>query len=714
MADDQLTEALRQALQSGDVELQQAIIAMMDKPEDRGALNAIRHGLQQGATFGFADEASAAARAGILDPIAGAISEIIPGGMDWETHMGDSTLGERYRMYRDDERDQIAAGREHHGKKMLAAEFVPGLAQAGVGLLGRGAAQMGLREGLDQLAQRTLGQNMRSGALAGLGYGAVGGLGYSEADNVPDMLLDVGIGAGMGAGIGGLTPAAFSGAQRLYQSTLGRFTRQGQDPTQGAVDAATIRAQRELDEALIRDRLTPEELVRRYGDDPDAMLMDLGPHVRQLAKLTARQVGEGGERIVQNVTRRQQQTPQRIAPGTRDFIRRAFRDEDAYIPENFARHERQIMERGKQMADEQGLWELAYRADYQRPRALQNFLRRNQDGVIVNDDARAAYNAARRNLQKRIDVGEVDPNDPAMLARFDEQVLRSLKGNIKLAEIPTSVNARVSDDIRLDLKEHRQLLDAFADAMPEEWSKARQLWAGTMENREAYELGELVMTTKIDDLALLMDEMSTSEIDNFLVGALRKIEHELSRKGDTTDILRTLRSTEHGRRVMRMLAGDERVFQDFLDQALLEQNYLTTFRKVTGGSDTFENIMGQAGTAEAATLGGEVGTLLGIGAQNNSRLLRGVAGIPLIGRSLGRRLGETLSRRDELKRNALADMLLSRDPNQLQRLLQRPPMPGAPLGTAAGVAAASQAPGTISSDMVMDYAQQQLQGLLGD
>ena len=141
---EKVERALAQAIDSGDKALANEYADLLEalgrqqigrkNTKDYGALNALRHGLQQGATFGFADEISAAARAG-LDKLFGG-----------EKYGGD--FGDLYRMYRDDERAQIEGGREHHGKKMFAAEFVPGLLQGGAGI-GRATGKATAREALE-------------------------------------------------------------------------------------------------------------------------------------------------------------------------------------------------------------------------------------------------------------------------------------------------------------------------------------------------------------------------------------------------------------------------------------------------------------------------------------------------------------------------------------------------------------------------------------
>ena len=680
---DAVRNALQQAINDGDSEKANQYADLLERMqsfgpaplEDRGLGEAVRHGLQQGATFGFADEASAAARA-LLDPLMDRLT-----GVPEEFRNGDQSFMERYQMYRDDERQQIAAGREHHGGAMLAAEFVPGVLQAGAGLLGRGA-QVGGRAALDQLAQRTLGQNIRQGARAGAGYGALAGAGYGEGETMGERAMDIGLGAGMGAGMGAGFPILGSGIKRTYQGIASRL---GSDRQ---TEAARRRAHTDLMIAMEQDRVDPQQIARRLAQDDSMMVLDAGPNIQALGKQIVRMPGEGGAQLKQIVRQRQRQAQQRVQPELRRFMTEA--GEDVSRPDNFARAERSIMDRARQQADDEGLWDMAYRDDYNAPRSMLNFLKRNDKGQIIDPDARGAYNIAIKNLKKRVNSGEITMAQATQPARVHDAVLRALKSRIRLQRNPMSRYARTTEETTLANNQYRKLLKDYADEAPDEWVRARELWGGEAANLEAFEAGKRVLSGHVDDISYGLERMSQSERDHYLVGALRTIEQTLKRKGDTTDIMRQLRDTEAGRELMRALAGSEKNFRQFLRVAEREVDFLDTFRNLTRGSDTFENLA----TGQAQALGGEVGTVAGIVAQQSGIFGR-LAGIPMLGRGLGRRLAGGIARRDEARRNQLAEFLKSRDPEQFLAMMERPAMPSATPSAITGVAGATQLPGLL-------------------
>lgn len=679
-------QALAAAIEAGDKELAneyadllEALVAQPQGAQDFGAMNAVRQGLQQGATFGFSDEISAAARAGMDKLYAGVTGD--------DTWTGDQSFGDLYEMYRDSEREQLAGGREHHGGKMFAAELLPSLVQGGAGLtkIAGGAGAGGIRAGLDAAGEATLKQLMGRSAGVGAGYGAVAGLGYGEGEGVGGMAADTATGAAMGGALGGLLPAAGAGIRRGYQGAKRRLA------LGTAEESAQAAAYRDIVNAMKDDGIDPATIARRMADDPhgQAMLLDMGPHLTRAAAIIKRQPGEGGRRIAENVTRRQEATPQRLRESIRGFTEEAG-GEGWKAPENFARAERAIMDRARNQARDEDLWSLAYRDDYVAPRSMLNFLARNSKGKIKDPDARAAYNSAIRNLKKRVRGGELTIEEASMPARVHDQVLRALKSRIQLQRNPTSRIARTSEETTVAVREHKRLLGDYAKNAPDEWKRARALWAGEAANEEAYQAGRRVFLDHADEISLRLDDMAQSERDHYLIGALREIERRLGSKGDTTDILRQLRGTQNGRDLMRELAGSESNFRKFMDNAARELNYLQSFKRVTQGSDTFENLMG-----DALAKGGERGNLAGIVAQQNVGFLRGIAGIPMMARGLGRRGAAWMARHDETKRNKMADMLLSRNPDQFLDLMQKPQWANPNLLTTAGLAGATQLPGLL-------------------
>tara|TARA_R110002020_G_C16289201_1_gene772296 strand:- start:53 stop:2029 length:1977 start_codon:yes stop_codon:yes gene_type:complete len=119
--------------------------------------------LGQGAAMGFGEEIEAGIRAPFSD--------------------------QSYTDIRDDIRGGISRYREGYPVDSLALEAIGGLAVPGVGTAG-----------LVGKAPNLVGQLMRTFGV-GVGMGALGGAGYSEADTTAGMLLDTSVGAGIGGGL---------------------------------------------------------------------------------------------------------------------------------------------------------------------------------------------------------------------------------------------------------------------------------------------------------------------------------------------------------------------------------------------------------------------------------------------------------------------------------------------------------------------------------
>lgn len=689
---------------AGDTEAARELKALYDQvmaqqqgPKDRGLGNAIRHGLQQGATFGFADEASAAARAGILDPVAGALAEIIPGGTDWETHMGDSTYGDRYRMYRGSERDEIAGGRKHHGGAMLAAEFVPGLLAGGAGALKSAGAVApttlkgllipkgtisAMRQGLEEAGTKTLRETVGRAMLTGAGYGGLAGAGYSEADTLGGVGKDALIGAGFGAGLGGVMPVAGSGVKRGFQNVGRRFG------VSGAQEAAKSAARRQILKDLKREGLTPDEAATVIARlDPEGTsgvtLADIGREQGDLLKsvdFIVQQPGAGGIRMAEAYANRQIDAINRMRPALREGIEQSpLTSKGLKIPKQYSQIEDAIISQSKKLSDP--LWDKAYPANVKLTPWLRQHLRGrvNKKGDFVYADKRiqAASKRADEMIANRISHNEIAPDDPTMGARYLDEIQRALRDKASASGAKARGSQASSRRVF-----HSDFVKQMKKVMPKEWKTARKIWAGRKANEEALEAGEKIFSGHIGKHETKLGKMKMSERDYYLVGALRAIEDRIMRKPDTGDLLRELRATARGNEVLKLLFGGEKGFLRVMNDTIkLEERLARTYRATKTGSAT------QGRFAKGQDLAEAGGTIAG--------LMLNIPGLPWLTRKLGGRAAQAFQRADEMKRDSMANLLLTRNPSQLTERLAKPPMPNAPLQQTFGLATATQLPGLL-------------------
>jgi len=694
---EQLMEAKRRADEAGDTEAVQKIDLAIQQAqqrsqgkapvEDIGQLQSALQGFGQGATFGFADEIGGALRAG-LDMAQEKLT--MP-----KDQQSDMPFSERYKMFRDDQRGLVESAREHNPWTTGIAEFVPGILQGGAGLTKAAGTAM-TRKGIEEAAKKALTKGvMARSAGIGAGYGGVAGVGYGEGEGLGGMAADAAGGAAMGAGLGAAMPAVGAGLGKAG-GTIGRFLGKSNEQAQRSAHNA---ARQEILIAMERDAMPMKKMIARMAEDPNFVIADAGDSMRNVAKQVALSPGTGGKQIKDFAQARAEGAYGRIVPELRkQLVNADSTSKNIMLPANFVKAERAVMERARQQAKSEGLWEKAYPANYARPRSLKMFLRRElkEDGTygkIKDPEARRAFDNATRIMNIREMSGEVSRSDPGFLAQFDDEILRSLKSDIKMGTNPIAPGARVPEKSAVLMRLHRRLMDDYSKGMPKEWHKARSLWAGESANQDAMNAGLKILNKSTDVVeAAIGDMKSQSEIDHYLVGAMRAIEDKLSKASETGDILRTLRSTHHGKQLMRMVFGGQKGLERFLKKANQELNYLKLHKKVTGGSDTVENLA--HGIQKKETGGGILGTLIGIPLATKL----GLSGIPLIGRYLGRRVARAAATNDELKRNAAAKMLLSRNPQQLtQNMLPAQTMMPRNM-TIAGLGGATQLPGLLNNE----------------
>lgn len=666
---EQLTEALRAALSKGDKPLAEAIAKKLQgMTEDQGLGNAVRHGLQQSATFGWADEAGALGRT-FLDPIIDKLA-----GVPEEYRQDDRTNADRnktYEMYLQNEREQIESGRQHHGGAMLAAELVAGVVP-GVAAAIPKAATSAIRVGLGEAGQQALKKQLPRLAAAGAGYGAVAGAGYANEDK----LRGAGEGALWGAGLGVGLPIAGAGVKRGAQNIARRFG------AAGTGNAAEEAARRQILKDLRREGLTPKQAAEVLRANPDYYLADVGKTQGNLGDTLEhimQNPGEGRERIRESVTNRQMQAIDRMQPALREGIENSpLTSEGMRIPTKYNEVEKAITSHAEELG--KPLWEKAYKADVRLTPWLQHHLRGTvkKDGTVKYADERIqkVMPKVKEMIANRISNGEIKPNEPGMQARFLDEIQRALRDK---ASATGAKAAQQTASSRRGF--HQTFVKEMEKVMGEDWKTARQVWAGKRANEEALQAGKKIFTDHVGTHQTALEKMSMSERDHYLIGALRAIEDKIMRKPDTGDLIRELRDTARGKEVVKLLFGGEKGFRSFLNMANVEEKMADTYARMQRGSATYGRAAKNTDLAEAS------GTILG--------LMFNIPGLPWLTRKLGGRASQAWSRADEMKRNAMADLLLSRNPQQLEQRLAKPPIQASPLSGVAGLMAASRAPGLL-------------------
>ena len=474
-----------------------------------------------------------------------------------------------------------------------------------------------------------LGQRMAQAGAAGIGYGALGGIGASTADNPLDVLSDAAKSAAMGG--------AFGAGSQPVMSVLGAGGRQVMarvSPT-----SANTYAQQKVAEALIRDR--PEDLASSALNRAQTRLARLGPEAR---------IADVGGKSTRNLL-----DVQATLPGTTtEAVERAIR-------------ERQATRAGRLMtaADEslgtQGAQYLSKLDDFsaQRFNESRPYYAAIDKATAKVDDALADVLNKSQSVQgsaellfrtktgQTIDLAQLQPGQTVPM-----NVLDSLKQSLydtsqTLRRSGSNAQASAYDDVR------QQLIGVLEKQSPKiggqsAYTMAMKTWAGPSQMIDAAEIGRSVMRGDILDVQQATKALSPSEIDAFRIGALQALRQSTGTEAGQTSLLKMWKEPATQERLKAAFGDNYRTFA----ASVAKEARLKGLESTGRGSQTAARLAGTA-DLDIAPLGQAVAA-----ASTGSP-----TGIIAAATNLANQ-----TRTPEAVRNEIGRILLSRDPQQLQKL----------------------------------------------
>ncbi len=194
------------------------------KPEGPSEVESGLAGAGQGVSFGFGDEMLAGLAAPVMYA-GGRLAKAAGAEFPPEKDLATMSLGDIYRQERDKTRGQLKEARDANPLSYTTG-YLAGAVASPVKLKGGGALEKAGR------------------------YGALAGLGESEADDAAGLLKDTAIGGGTGLVAGGV----MKGAESAYKGA------------QNAVTGALARGSDELDDAAKAIKTTSSEAYKRMRD----------------------------------------------------------------------------------------------------------------------------------------------------------------------------------------------------------------------------------------------------------------------------------------------------------------------------------------------------------------------------------------------------------------------------------------------------------------
>lgn len=626
-----------------------------------GQSPAYREGTKQGKTQRAMASAMAGPTLGFFDELAGAISAPI------RAVQQGIPLGEAYRQGR----DIVRGAAESYEKEAPFTSAGLQIAASGPMALVRAPTAIGravmpsitaAAPGLAPTVQAAgryltaapatgqvmgLGQRTAQAGASGAGYGFLSGLGGSTEENAFDMLQD----AAKSTIVGGTLGAASQPAM----SVLGAVGRQGMarvSPT-----AAGTYAQQKVAEALIRD--VPEDLASSALTRAQTRLARLGPEAR---------IADVGGKSTRNLL-----DVQATLPGTTtDAVERAIR-------------ERQAGRAGRLMtaADEslgtQGAQYLAKLEDFNQQRFTQSrpyYAAVDRATATVDDAVADVLNksqAVQRDAEllfktktgQDIDLSQLQPGQSVPMNVLDSLKQSLYDASQSLRRSGSNEQANAYDQVRL------KLIGELEKQSPKiggqsAYTMALRTWAGPSQMMDAAEIGRSVMRGDILDVQQATRNLSPSEVDAFRIGALQALRQSTGTESGQTSLLKMWKEPATQERLKAAFGNDYRTFA----AAVAKEARLKGMESAGRGSQTAARLAGTA-DLDIAPLGQ---TLAAASTGSPTGIIAAATNLA------------NQTRTPEAVRNEIGRILLSRDPQQLQRLEEIVRQINASRSRAAGVA----------------------------
>jgi hypothetical protein len=528
----------------------------------------------QGPTMGFYDEIAAAVAAPVK-----AITEGVP-------------LSQAYQ----EQRDILRGAAESYSKEnpytsmgLQAAATLPTLAigaPARVGqAINRGIVTPAMEAISPRLAQLQsyltqppaagqvmgMGQRMAQAGAAGLGYGAVGGLGTSEGETIADISKDVARGGVVGGVVGPIS--------QPVMSVLGAGGRQIAARVSPA--RAETYAQQKVAEALLRD--TPPDLLAsaltmsqaRMGKlGAEARIADVGgANMRQLLDTIATLPGETKQALERAIRERQAGRAGRLVTAADTALGTQGAQFQQSI-DNFSEMRRM---------ESRPFYNVIDQAVVQVDDKLMKLLKRSESS---HSAAELLY---RTKTGQTIDLSQLQPGQ-----RVPMNVLDTLKQSLydsaqSLKRSGANQQANAYDDVR------QELIKTLIDKSPRiggksAYAQAMEKWAGPSQMMDAAELGRKAMTGDIVNFQQELRGLTDSELAAFSVGALQALRQKTGTEAGQTSLLKMWKEPATQERLKAVFGKDYREFA----AAVAREARLKGFESAGRGSQTAARAAGMA------------------------------------------------------------------------------------------------------------------------
>lgn len=482
---------------------------------------------------------------------------------------------------------QIRAERQQFNQEYPAASV---LSDVSGGLLGGAAGGAALKSAATAFPVITAaGQAVKEtvprwAQIVGGGAGA-GGL-YGAGDAEPGDRVSGAITGGLkGAAGAGLLVGSAAVGSKAYETVLKPLW-------QHIASTPTKSARRLIIDALERSGMTPDQALKALQESGDeTMMLDLSPHLRDLAYDARAGIGPGRTIIDDALKNRQVGQQNRLALSSGQTFG-AYADDARDFVANITK---------AQSEQARPLYEAAH----------QQNIRTNPEFVKLWEEAvpKSAIAKANEIARKEWYAGLIKPSGQTAPNTIDNAggLLSGGPDNFDFDALPDVLRVdyvkRAWDDsisaqlragerqsARADIALRNKVLD-FVDQQVPEFKKARGIWAGAEQLKTAAEFGQEVFKQDADDLADIVSRYGDSEKQAFRYGVAQAIRDKIESTGSATaDAARKLAGSAKNRRIIKAAFGNDEEFNRFMKQIEREGVYRESLYEVTGNSKTAERL----------------------------------------------------------------------------------------------------------------------------
>lgn len=390
----------------------------------------------------------------------------------------------------------------------------------------------------------------------GAKLGAVGGYGYSEADDLVGQAFDTATGSLMGGALGMAT--------KPFMNTLKWATKPFIEPLANKITGQSpSKAVRDITRDLNRDGVTVKQLekrLRELGDDaiiPDAA----GGNTLQLADHVANQPGPGVD-----------------------------------IAKRFL--ENRGLSAGQRLSDDVG-----------RITGKQKNFYNEMDDLLLKrkEEATPLYTQYVDDLSNKVEMGKLAEflkDRPYLMKQFEEVANNEVWGvkglpvnSIKfmdavkksLDDIQQSMGDKLSSNKQKNqagmVQKHLSELRDFADDSVPGYADARKAYEIPSKQMDMMDQGRKFMKGDVELLEKDVKAMTNDQREYFLAGVVRQIDDTLANTPDSHDMTRRIFNTKKKRDAIKAAFNNDEMFKQFEKSISREGQYHQT-KQVLGNSKT--------------------------------------------------------------------------------------------------------------------------------